>query len=372
MERKRDMRNSYNKVLESGIWNLDRCRRMAAFLCSALVLCIIYVSVETSCRHKALPQPQKYMILLVGDNRCYITGYNDQLVFAGSKDERSPMKLDTLDKLINMVDEDISQDAVEASLSFKDKQPVIQQGCKGMYVDKGELKRRIVYAVKSKCCTVNIPINVVEPKISNDYISKSYGLLAMFSTNIVSNNSDRTQNIRIAAGYMDGTVVLPWETFSANRAIGTRTKEKGYRNAPVIMGGTTTPGLAGGICQLVTTTYNAALLCDYKIVQRSKHGLAVAYISPGRDAAISGDTVDLKFINTGSFPICIRSCVNNNKVIVEIYGVNEKPDRRVEITVNTLSSTASALKTVTYRSVYKGGILVRKEELSRDSYYRGH
>jgi vancomycin resistance protein YoaR len=133
---------------------------------------------------------------------------------------------------------------------------------------------------------------------------------------------NRTNNIKIAAANINGNILFPGEIFSANKAIGTRTVEKGYKNAPIFQGGRVVPGLAGGICQLVTTIYNTALDANLQILERKRHGQTVNYVAPGMDATIAGDSIDLKFKNTSKYPIYIQSYVDVNNVTVNFYKIN--------------------------------------------------
>src|SRR6185436_11587408 len=93
---------------------------------------------------------------------------------------------------------------------------------------------------------------------------------------------NRVGNIRIACKAIDGTVVLPGEVFSYNEVVGPRVPSAGYKEAPVIISGELSRGIAGGICQVSSTLYNAALLSDMAIVRRTHHGFPVHYLPAGR------------------------------------------------------------------------------------------
>ncbi len=96
------------------------------------------------------------------------------------------------------------------------------------------------------------------PKVSSDDLKK-LGIVEQVSTFTTQfpYNPPRTANIRLAAKTLDGTIVQPGETFSLNAALGQRTKEKGYQQAPVINGGRLTQDYGGGISQVSTTLFNA-------------------------------------------------------------------------------------------------------------------
>ncbi|WDC84585.1 VanW family protein [Caloramator sp. mosi_1] len=124
---------------------------------------------------------------------------------------------------------------------------------------------------------------------------------------------------------------MPGDVFSMLKVLGPRNASQGYKEAPVIINGKLEPGLAGGICQVSTTMYNAALLGNFEIVKRKAHGLAVAYVAPGRDATIAGDSIDFQFKNNYNNPIYIEAVVETSTITVNIYGANEREGQYVEI-----------------------------------------
>lgn len=153
--------------------------------------------------------------------------------------------------------------------------------------------------------------------ISTDY-SKRY---AMYSSYYV-NNANRTTNLRIASQAINGTIVLPGETFSFNKVVGQRTYAKGYKDAPVFTGPNAQNvenGIGGGICQVASTMFNTALYANFQIVERNQHSQRVSYVPLGRDAAISWGSQDFKFKNTSSYPIKIVMTVQNGEITCEFY-----------------------------------------------------
>jgi vancomycin resistance protein YoaR len=202
---------------------------------------------------------------------------------------------------------------------------------------------------------------------------------------------NRTENVRIAANAINGILLMPGDVFSMNKALGPRVESKGYKEAPVIINGTVVPGLAGGICQVTTTVYNAALLYDLEIVERRQHGLAVSYVGAGRDATISGDAIDFKFRNTNQSPIYISAVMGKSTLSVNLYGYDEHPGRSVKIAseiterikpdteyINdstlevgktvTEEKPITGLKSKTYKKIYQDGKLISTQLISQDYY----
>ena len=104
-------------------------------------------------------------------------------------------------------------------------------------------------------------------------------LLGTFSTRYV-NNPDRTTNLILASNKINNVVLMPGETFSFNSIVGPRTKEKGYKEAAIYSDGTVVDGTGGGICQIVTTLYNAVIKADLEITVRRNHSFVPSYADP--------------------------------------------------------------------------------------------
>src|SRR5699024_8549970 len=99
------------------------------------------------------------------------------------------------------------------------------------------------------------------------------------------------------------------ETFSFNNVVGKRTKEKGYKKAPVIVKGELAEDIGGGICQVSSTLFNAVNLQGIEIVERYSHSREVPYVPPGKDATVSWWGPDFVFKNRYSHPVLIRAIV---------------------------------------------------------------
>jgi vancomycin resistance protein YoaR len=150
-------------------------------------------------------------------------------------------------------------------------------------------------------------------------------LLASFSSTFDPEQEGRVHNIRMAATLLDGTLLLPGEVFSFNTVVGPRTLERGFRAAPEIVNQEMVWGVGGGICQVSSTLYNAALLSGLQIVERRPHSRPLGYIGLGRDATVYYGAIDFRFANTHPFPILLSSEVVGNRVSLSIWGSGELP-----------------------------------------------
>jgi len=153
------------------------------------------------------------------------------------------------------------------------------------------------------------------------------------------NNAKRTENLRLACEAIDGIIINPGEVFSFNETVGERTEEKGYQPATIYGGeGESTDGVGGGICQVASTIYWAALYMDLETVMREPHMYIVTYVPAGMDATIYWDSgLDYKFRNNRENPIMITANTDGGYVNIAFWGVKEN-DNYVEMTSATLET----------------------------------
>jgi len=196
-------------------------------------------------------------------------------------------------------------------------------------------------------------------------------LLGSWSTKYV-NNPDRTTNLRLAANKIDGTVIMPGEIFSYNKVVGKRTIAAGYKEAAIYQDGEVVDGLGGGICQISTTLYNAAIDAGMLIEERRNHMFVPTYASAGTDATVVWGSTDFKFENRRAYPIKIEAAVNNGTARIKIYGLktNEEYDiYDLSIGTKTIKSTGSTLVVESYREYRdSNGNIVKRDKLYTDTY----
>jgi vancomycin resistance protein YoaR len=154
--------------------------------------------------------------------------------------------------------------------------------------------------------------------------------MARYITPLDGRMGNQRHNAVLCLKQLDGFVLLPGATFSFNETVGTWSRDKGYRRAPVSFGGLLVDSWGGGVCQTSSTLYNAALLAGMQIDERHRHHYAPTYISPGRDAAVAYPSIDLKFTNPYPFPVTVEGTVTPNGVVIDIVG-SEKPTDGIRI-----------------------------------------
>ncbi len=133
-------------------------------------------------------------------------------------------------------------------------------------------------------------------------------------------HADRNHNLKMGAAAVDGTILMPGDTFSFNDRVGDRSIERGYRWASGITAGELIDTTGGGICQISSTLFGAAFFAGLPIVEQRPHSRPSAYVDMGLDSTVVYPTVDLKFRNDFDFPIVLHMTVNHGKVEAEILG----------------------------------------------------
>ncbi len=157
---------------------------------------------------------------------------------------------------------------------------------------------------------------------------------AQFFTSYSSSSEERKNNIKVAAKSLNNTLVDVGGEFSFNQTVGERTKERGYKSAKIIVGGEFVDGVGGGVCQVSTTLYNAALIAGLEITEYHPHSLSVSYVAPSFDAMVNSGSADLKFINNTDNPIIILVTADDSCITIKIIGepLNEKYIRKSVVT----------------------------------------
>jgi len=186
---------------------------------------------------------------------------------------------------------------------------------------------------------VELPLKRAEPTITVQDL-KDEGIqrkISEFTTMYAANAGGRTHNVETTAEILNDTLLSPDEVFSYQDIV-TKTEEAfGYKPAPVIMEGELRQGIGGGICQVSTTLYNAALLSDLEIVERRNHSLPIGYAPLGRDATFTSDGgIDFRFKNTTGKKLLIRTEAKNGKLTIKLFGTSPE-EKEIEIVSETVN-----------------------------------
>ncbi len=180
-----------------------------------------------------------------------------------------------------------------------------------------DVRATVDLIMNSKPQTMHQPVLVtLDPEITGDILRNISHRRGSYATGF--GNGGRGENIRLAAQSLHNYLLAPGEVFSFNGATGPREPERGYKLAPIIVGGTVIPGYGGGVCQVSTTLYNAVLNAELQVVERFPHSRPVGYVPRGKDATVS-NYLDFKFRNNTDGFILIKSSSYGYHLVVEIW-----------------------------------------------------
>ena len=267
----------------------------------------------------------------------------------------------------------------------------------GFAIDQEKLIDDITQALAAKDFDAKIEASgsAVAPEITAASAKEQYKTIGSFTTNTTS-NKNRNTNVRLAAEAINGTVIKPGHEFSFNGTVGQRTEAKGYKGAAAYNNGEVVQEIGGGVCQVSTTLYNAVFKAGLKISYRRSHTFEPNYVTPGRDATVSYEQPDFKFINTSSTAIGLRASYADQKMTVSVYGIPiledgitwdleskkvedlgvPEPEYVEDQTLDpgvekTTSKGSSGSRWETYKVVYKDGKEISRE-LDHKTTYKGH
>ena len=173
---------------------------------------------------------------------------------------------------------------------------------------------------------ISVPITLIEPEITAESLNGVlfHDKLGDCMTYIIGSTANRKSNIRLACSRFDGMVLQPGESFSYNDVVGERTEEAGFLPAPTYNGTAHEMGLGGGICQVSSTLYNAALYANLEINERVCHSMIVGYLPLGLDATVDWPSTNFVFTNNREYPIRIKAGVDEagRQLTIEIWGTD--------------------------------------------------
>ena len=175
--------------------------------------------------------------------------------------------------------------------------------------------------------TFSVPVTRTRPKVTReDLESQMFQDLLGEGTTQVSGSANRKYNVKLSAEACNGVILLPGEEFSYNTTTGSRSADKGYKNAPIYKAGQSVDDIGGGICQTSSTIYYAVLHTNLEVVERHCHQFNTGYVDLGMDATVFYGSLDFRFKNSTDYPIKIvtSSYDSNGKryLNVKIYGTN--------------------------------------------------
>ena len=251
---------------------------------------------------------------------------------------KTPQEID-----VDKIHSEIYQEPKDA---YYTKEPfTVYPEVEGIDFDVEKAKEIIAAEVKDEYV---IDLIITKPKVTLEDIGTEAfpDRLSTFSTRYNAADKDRTTNLVLACKKLNGKVIMPGETFSYNETLGPRTYAAGYRNGKIYENGQVVDGLGGGICQISSTLYNAALMSDMEIVERRNHQFVTSYVNAGRDATVVYGLTDFRFKNTRTYPVRLIASAKGGVATVSVYGIKEA-DREY-----TYSFKTETVSTIPYTTKY--------------------
>lgn len=248
---------------------------------------------------------------------------------------------DKIYDFINEINEKIYVAPINATAKVENNELVFTDEKSGIGIDKEKLKNDILNKVENIYCNgIKIYTNEIIPRCTKKELLKIDTVLGHYETNFNPKIENRVNNISVAANATKNIVLLKDDEFSFNDLLLKDDCESKFKEAPVIINGKLEKGMGGGICQVSSTIYNAALYSGLDIINVRNHSIPSTYISKGRDATVSLGDIDFKFRNNYDNPILIYNEVLENKVVSTIYG-NKNDKKEIEIITEIIETLPS-------------------------------
>ncbi len=223
----------------------------------------------------------------------------------------------------------LNKDPVDATLQMANgKVAVFSLSSKGIKIDENKTFALILDRLKNNTFSGNItiPYSTEKPVISTDSIA-NLGVTSLIGegySNFAGSPKNRIANIEVAIKNFNGALIKPGEEFSFLKTLGPVDAAHEYLPELSIVGNKTEPEYGGGICQVSTTAFRAALYSGLKITARTNHAYPVSYYNPqGMDATVYIPSPDLKFINNTPGYILIQTRIEGTKLIFDFYGTDD-------------------------------------------------
>jgi len=187
--------------------------------------------------------------------------------------------------------------------------------------------------------TILLPAQVVYPEMTAQELEAVLFRDELGSTSTkLSGSKARRNNVKLAGECCNGVILNDGDVFDYNQVVGKRTAERGFGAAPAYVSGETVETIGGGICQVSSTIYYAALLSNLEIVERYAHGYTPSYITWGMDATVSWGGPEFRFKNNTGYPIRLDVVCDNNQIKVTFMGT-KTDDTYVKMTYEEIASS---------------------------------
>lgn len=234
----------------------------------------------------------------------------------------------TKEKIYTKIKEQVDEPGKNVRLEFQGSQLVVlEKEQYGLYLNEDDLEAKLESFFVKPVDSIDLSLSKQLPNVhSANYSQFDFGdLLGKGESTFYGSSANRIHNIKNGASKLHGFVIDKGATFSLGEALGEISAETGYLPELVIKNKRTVPEYGGGLCQVATTMFRAALYSGLPITERHNHAYRVGYYEPpiGMDATIYYPQVDLKFKNDTLGPILIQTAVKGYKITFYFYGQSD-------------------------------------------------
>ena len=237
-----------------------------------------------------------------------------------------------LNKIVTDIRKNIDKEPQNAGLVVKGQHITLVPDSIGKKVNIDKTLRDIETVVNSQAKSiVNLTVDDQIPTIKSSELLGIDRIFSSYTTQFSFADSNRADNIILAAKSVNNILLRRGEIFSFNQHVGLRLKERGYKMAPGYIDGVLVPDWGGGVCQVSSTIYNAALLANMTIDERTSHFSPPAYVPLGLDATVADHYLDFRFRNTTSGNIFIKTEIDGNVLTVTILGNKDEILPEIEL-----------------------------------------
>lgn len=275
--------------------------------------------------------------------------------------------------------------AKNARLSRKDGKFIVKDHVMGRKLSVDDTVEKIITVLNGDWNYEDVMVEAVvmdeEPEYTAETLALCKDVLGTFSTTYASSSASRANNLANGAKLINGSIIWPGETFSTGGTMAPITVANGYSIAGAYENGQVVDSIGGGVCQVSTTLYNAALRAELEIAERAPHSMIVGYVKPAMDAAIAGTYKDLKIKNNTDVPIYIEGTTEGRTITFTIYGheTRDTKNRTIEFESKTLQVIQPGKEKITedktlpesYRKVTQSAHVGYRAELWKIVYENG-
>jgi vancomycin resistance protein YoaR len=329
------------------------------------------------------------------DNSPYLLKYNnkswkidqetllDWIIFTPADENASQNKIlgvslnqEKISDILTEIAPSINQEPINAQLSFENGKVSIfaisEDGLR-LDIEKSAEKINEILASDKGFGAGNLPpdksieLTIIKksPMITTESID-NLGLISLLGkgiSNFAGSPNNRIHNIKIGAAKFNGVLLKPNEEFSFSKIVGEIGPKQGYLPELVIKNHKTIPEYGGGICQVSTTIFRAAINSGLKITERYPHAFAVKYYNPqGFDSTVYPPHPDLRFINDSPKNILIQAKIEGTALTFEFYGTPDNREVKIKGPTILESNPDGSMKTILYQEIWQDGKMKRQDK----------